>query len=79
MNIAINSLEGQKLATGFLATQRQLLIGGQWLNAASGKTFEVFNPADGQVIAHVAEGDKADVELAVAAARKAFDHGPGPG
>jgi phenylacetaldehyde dehydrogenase len=76
VNIAVNSLEGQKLATGFLASERKLLIGGQWLASASGKTFEVFNPADGQVIAHVAEGDKADVDLAVAAARKAFDHGP---
>jgi hypothetical protein len=33
MNIAVNSLVGQKLATGFLAAKRQLLIGGKWLDA----------------------------------------------
>lgn len=76
MNIAVQTPTGQKLASGFLASQRKLLIGGQWLDAKSGETFEVFNPADGQVIAHVAAGDKADIDLAVAAARKAFDGGP---
>jgi phenylacetaldehyde dehydrogenase len=76
MNIAVNSLVGQKLASGFLAAKRQLLIGGKWLDAQSGETFEVFNPADGQVIAHVAAGDRADVDLAVSAARRAFDQGP---
>jgi phenylacetaldehyde dehydrogenase len=76
MNIAVQTPVGQKLVSGFLATKRQLLIGGQWLDAKSGKTFEVFNPADGQVIAHVAAGDKEDIALAVAAARKAFDGGP---
>ncbi|MFZ0839498.1 MAG: aldehyde dehydrogenase family protein, partial [Xanthobacteraceae bacterium] len=76
MNIAVNSLVGQKLASGFLAAKRQLLIGGKWLDAQSGETFEVFNPADGQVIAHVAAGDRADVDLAVTAARRAFDQGP---
>jgi len=76
MNIAVQSPAGQKLASGFLASRRKNLIGGEWLDAKSGKTFEVFNPADGQVIAHVAAGDKEDIALAVAAARKAFDNGP---
>src|SRR5713101_2964107 len=55
-----------------------LLIGGKWLDSASGKTFETINPATGQVICQVAEGDKADVDLAVKAARKAFEEGPWP-
>ena len=50
MNIAVNSLVGQKLASGFLAAKRQHLIGGQWVDARSGETLEVFNPADGQVL-----------------------------
>jgi phenylacetaldehyde dehydrogenase len=76
MNIAIQTPIGQKLATGFLASRRQNLIGGKWTDAKSGKTFEVINPADGQVIAHVAAGEKEDIDLAVAAARDAFDNGP---
>ena len=76
MNIPVTSAEGQKLATGFLATPRKLLINGKWTDARSGKTFPVYNPADGQVLAHAAAGDKADVDLAVAAAREAFESGP---
>src|SRR5712692_11288921 len=53
-----------------------LLIGGKWLDSASGKTFETLNPASGEVICQVAEGDKADVDQAVKAARKAFEEGP---
>jgi aldehyde dehydrogenase (NAD+) len=55
-----------------------LFIGGRWLDSVSGKTFETRNPATGEVICQVAEGDRADVELAVAAARKAFEEGPWP-
>ncbi len=53
--------------------QTQCFIGGQWTPAASGKTFETINPATEEVIADVAEGDAADVDLAVKAARKAFE------
>ena len=55
---------------------QQLLIGGKWQNSVSGKTFATLNPTTGEVICQVAEGDKADVDLAVKAARKAFDEGP---
>jgi aldehyde dehydrogenase (NAD+) len=55
-----------------------LLIGGKWQDSVSGKTFETMNPATGEVICNVAEGDKADVDLAVKAARKAFEEGPWP-
>ncbi|GJQ27538.1 MAG: aldehyde dehydrogenase [Phycisphaerae bacterium] len=54
----------------------QCLIDGQWVPAASGKTFETINPATGDVLAQVAEGDKADVDKAVKAARRAFEEGP---
>jgi aldehyde dehydrogenase (NAD+) len=55
-----------------------LLIGGKWVDSKSGKTFETLNPATGDVICHVAEGDKADIDMAVKAARKAFESGPWP-
>lgn len=55
-----------------------LFIGGKWLDSVSGKTFPTINPATGEVICQVAEGDKADVDLAVQAARRAFEEGPWP-
>jgi aldehyde dehydrogenase (NAD+) len=55
-----------------------LFIGGKWLDSVSGKTFATTNPATGETICQVAEGDKADVDLAVKAARKAFEDGPWP-
>ncbi|MGE0117295.1 MAG: aldehyde dehydrogenase family protein [Dongiaceae bacterium] len=60
----------------FLSSHRKLLVDGKWVGAASGKTFPVYNPATGTVLAQVAEADKEDVNRAVAAARKAFDEGP---
>jgi acyl-CoA reductase-like NAD-dependent aldehyde dehydrogenase len=63
-----------RYATTFLGRTPQMLIDGKMVGAASGKTFEVVNPATGAVIANVPEGDKADVDLAVAAARRAFDN-----
>ena len=53
-----------------------LLIDGKWRPSVSGKTFETVDPATNQVICRVAEGDDADIDLAVAAARRAFDSGP---
>jgi phenylacetaldehyde dehydrogenase len=61
--------------TTFLATPRKMLIGGRWLEAASGKTFPTYNPATGEVLAQVAEGNSIDVDRAVTAARKAFEGG----
>ncbi|MEN0111479.1 MAG: aldehyde dehydrogenase family protein [Planctomycetota bacterium] len=57
--------------------QTQCFIGGEWVDAASGKTFETIHPATEEVIAHVAEGDAEDIDRAVKAARAAFDGGPG--
>src|SRR5438094_5629873 len=58
--------------------QQPMFIGGKWVDSVSGKTFPTTNPATGEVICQVAEGDKADVDLAVKAARKAFEEGPWP-
>ncbi|GAB4845639.1 Aldehyde dehydrogenase 2 member B4, mitochondrial [Ancistrocladus abbreviatus] len=56
----------------------KLLINGEFVDSASGKTFPTFDPRTGELIAHVAEGDAEDVNHAVSAARKAFDEGPWP-
>ncbi|HEX3149272.1 MAG TPA: aldehyde dehydrogenase family protein [Gemmataceae bacterium] len=55
---------------------QKMLIGGRWVDAVSGKTFETLDPSTGEVICRVAEGDKADIDLAVKAARAAFETGP---
>lgn len=56
----------------------QLLINGQFVDSASGKTFPTYDPRTGEVIAQVAEGHAEDINRAVSAARKAFDEGPWP-
>jgi aldehyde dehydrogenase (NAD+) len=55
---------------------KQLLIGGEWVPAASGRTFPSVDPSTGKVVAELAEGDAEDADRAVAAARAAFDGGP---
>jgi acyl-CoA reductase-like NAD-dependent aldehyde dehydrogenase len=60
---------------GFLRKPKQLLIGGKWVAAKSGKTFETINPSNEEVLALAAEGDKADVDEAVKVARKAYEEG----
>ena len=54
----------------------KLFINGRWVDSVSGKTFDTLNPATEKVITSVAEGDSADIDLAVAAAREAFENGP---
>jgi phenylacetaldehyde dehydrogenase len=65
-----------KDTTEFLGKPRKMLIGGKWVESASGKTFETRNPATGEVLSRVAEGDREDIDRAVKAARRAFDEGP---
>lgn len=65
----------KKYAAPKVANQK-MFIGGKWVDAVSGRTFPTLNPATGQVICHVAEGDTADVDLAVKAARTALEDGP---
>jgi phenylacetaldehyde dehydrogenase len=78
MNAAVDLVSLSSRVKSFVGRPQQALIGGRWQDAQGGETFEVFNPATEEVIAHVADCRKADVELAVAAARKAFDAGPWP-
>jgi aldehyde dehydrogenase (NAD+) len=66
---------GAKLAK---VSDKLMLIGGKWVESDSGKKFPTLNPATGEVICQVAEGDRADVDKAVKAARKAFEEGPWP-
>ncbi len=62
----------------FLSRPRELLIDDQWVPAASGRTFAVIDPATATQVGTVAEGDKADVDAAVKAARRAFERGAWP-
>jgi aldehyde dehydrogenase (NAD+) len=52
---------------------RKLLIDGNWQGAASGRTFETRNPATGELLANIAQGGAEDIDLAVIAARRAFE------
>jgi phenylacetaldehyde dehydrogenase len=72
------SPDRSQLAAGFLSATHKLFINGEWVEARSGKTFDVLNPATGKPIAKVAAGDAADIDAAVQAARKAFESGPWP-
>jgi acyl-CoA reductase-like NAD-dependent aldehyde dehydrogenase len=60
-------------ATSETPRKYQLFIDGKWVDAESGKTFTTPNPATGATLAEVAEADKADIDKAVAAARRAFE------
>src|SRR3990167_5829796 len=55
------------------SSPKKMLIGGEFVNAKSGKTFNTVNPATGEVIVKVCEADKEDIDLAVKAARSAFE------
>jgi delta 1-pyrroline-5-carboxylate dehydrogenase len=57
----------------FLSKPGRLLIDGEWVEAASGKTFETLNPATEENLGWVAHGAAEDIELAVGAARRCFD------
>ncbi len=67
------TLETTSPRQAFLAQTKRMLIDGQWISAASGETFDVYDPARGEVIDRVPAGDAHDVDLAVAAARRAFE------
>jgi betaine-aldehyde dehydrogenase len=56
----------------------QNYIDGKWVDAEDGRRFDVFDPADGSVIARAADSQPADVESAIGAARRAFDEGSWP-
>src|SRR5690606_25355701 len=62
----------------FLAAPKKLLIDGEWVEAASGKTFAAIDPATGIEVARIPEGDAADIDKAARAARRAFESGEWP-
>ena len=66
-------MSSAQLAENNTPRKYQLFIDGQWVDAESGKTFETPNPATGETLAEVAEADKADIDKAVKAARRAFE------
>lgn len=76
MSTAVPKKNADDVLAGLQKTHQKMLIGGQWSDAASGKTFATLNPATGEVLAQIAEGDREDIDRAVRAARSAFESGP---
>ncbi|WP_210494015.1 aldehyde dehydrogenase family protein [Patulibacter sp. SYSU D01012] len=74
--MATTSVTPAQHAGAFLQGPKKLLIDGEWVDAASGRTFETVDPGTGEVLATVAEGDAEDIDRAVKAARRAFEDGP---
>ncbi|WP_249872464.1 aldehyde dehydrogenase family protein [Oceanobacillus saliphilus] len=63
-------------AAEFISTPKKMLINGRWVESVTNETIETRNPATGEIITTVPNGGVEDINLAVAAARKAFDDGP---
>src|SRR6201997_1687097 len=78
MATALPTIPLEEKVTNFISTTRKMFINGKWVESASGKTFPTYNPATGEVLARIAEGDREDIDRAVKAARAAFDSGPWP-
>ena len=78
MSATAEAITLERFTHHFLSEPKKMLIGGHWMAAASGKTFEVINPATEEVVGHVAEAEAEDIDRAVAAARKAFESGAWP-
>ena len=73
MGLAIHKPALGNAATAFLGKKHRMLINGKWVEARSGESFPVEDPATQEIIGHVPSGDKADIDQAVAAA--AFSRG----
>ena len=56
----------------------EIFVGGAWREPLTSETYQPINPATEEPLAQVGKGDERDIDLAVAAARKAFDEGPWP-
>src|SRR5450432_2085759 len=76
MATVLNIAPTENKVSDFVSKTRKMLINGKWVDAASGKTFPSYNPATGEILAHVAEGDREDIDRAVKSARAAFETGP---
>src|SRR6204780_4595810 len=75
MATATSVVQMDTKASGYVGKTHKMLINGKWVDAASGKTFPTYNPATGEVLSNIAEGDKEDINRAVKAARTAFETG----
>jgi len=78
MATALKLVPPEAKVSSFVSRKHKALINGKWVDSASGRTFPVYNPATGEVMAQVAEGDAEDVNRAVKAARAAFESGAWP-
>ncbi len=76
MATATSVVQMDPKVSGYVGKTHKMLINGKWVDAASGKTFPTYNPATGEVLSNIAEGDKEDINRAVKAARAAFETGP---
>jgi len=74
MSTTLTAADWQARATQWVP-RHQAFIDGRWVDAASGATFDCFSPIDGRLLARVAAGDSADIDLAVAAARRSVERG----
>jgi phenylacetaldehyde dehydrogenase len=75
---AVVKPELESRTASFLSQAHKLFINNEWVEAESGKSIDVINPATGKVIAKAAAGGASDIDRAVRAARAAFDSGPWP-
>ncbi len=73
MSTAVSTAQMHNRVQEFVSRPRKMFIDGKWVEAASGKTFPTYNPATGEVLAQIAEGDREDIDRAVKAARRAFE------
>lgn len=69
---------GNPAQTFLAAKTHKLLLNGEWVESASGETFETVDPATGDVIGYIQRGNSADIDQAVMVARAAFESGPWP-
>ena len=76
MSVATTETAVTPYVQQFLSSTRKMLIDGKWVDAISGTTFPTFNPATGEVMSQIPDGQKEDINLAVKAARAAFETGP---
>ncbi len=76
MATALKIVPPEGKVNNFVSRKHKMLIDGKWVDSASGKTFPTYNPATGEVLSYVAEGDREDINRAVRAARDAFENGP---
>jgi phenylacetaldehyde dehydrogenase len=76
MNANLAPDRAQAATAAFLQRSHQLLIGGRWVPAEGGATFDVLDPSTAQVLARAAAGGATEIDAAVRAARRAFSSGP---